>query len=254
MKNNTTFLKIGFATLSVLLIGCKSESEISSSDISKNIPKNYELHGSYHENLDKDKESEVIILLQQDRSYITNTEEFKTLPVIIKVLDNKDGIWIASQDRKIENFSNYFPSYSGSDDKQVPYRMYGKWIILKSQSRSFHGVANGIDIFSYNEDLGLFPVSFNSERKRQYALTSLIDKTDKIYLLSCNPLEMWSGMVAEDDLKIITEVIDLNGERPRIYSMDLDIKCKALKDKFGQMDRIEPDVLEKFLKNNSVYL
>jgi len=238
-----------FLILTFVLTGCSAQKEVGSSEISKNIPDNYELYGTYYENLDDDRENEVILLLQQDRAHITNTEEFKTLPVIIKVLDNKDGIWIASQNRKIEDYSNNFPTNLGQ-----PYKIFKDWIVLKTQSRSFDGVAYGADIFSYSEDLGLFPVIFNSERKRQYALTSLIDKTNKIYLLSCNPWEMWSGMVEEDELKIVTEVIDLNGDQPKIYSMDLDIKCKALDDEFGQMNRIEPDILEKFLNDNGVYL
>ena len=244
-----------------LLVGCTNKVELSGNEISNNIPNNYELFGFYYENLDDDKENEVILLLQQDRSYITNTEEFKTLPVIIKVLDNKNGIWIASQDRKIEDYSNYFPPSSEENDKEAPYRIFSKndnnWIVLKTQSRSFDSVANGVDIFSYDEDLGLFPVIFNNERKRQYALTSLIDKTDKIYLFSCNPwaiLPRAISPIMENQLKIVAEVIDLSGQRPTISSMDLDIRCKMLEDEFGQMDRIEPSKLEKFLNNNDIYL
>lgn len=197
------------------------------------------------------------MLLQQSRSYQPEAE-FKTLPVIIKVLDKKNGVLTASQERKIEGFSNYFPSLTAEDIELPPYRLISKddgdWLILKTVNNSFDGIANGVDIFSYSDDDGLFPVLFNADRKKQYALTSLIDKTDKVYLFSCNPWEIYSEMAKEDELKMITEVIDLKGEQPKIYSMDLDIKCKTLEDELGQMDRIEPDVLEKFLNENGVYL
>ncbi len=226
----------------------------SLADYNDYIPENYEFFNSFYENVDNDAEDEIILLLKQSRNYQSDVE-FDTLPVIIKVLDNKKGVWLSSE-ATMEANHNAYPQTDNDEEK--PYRIYNKgdekWIVLNTLNGSFSGVSYFVDIFLYSESYGLFNILTVDDGRENNALTSVVDKVDEIFMFTCNPWDMWAGIVDEDQLMLNTYVISLKSERPTIHSMDFDFKCKLIEDGFDGMMNIESEAFERLLNENEVYL